>query len=175
MAASYHQLGSVAFVRGQLDEAAEWYARALAIEGELGDRPGMAASYHQLGSVAAVRRQLDEAAEWYARALAIRAELGDRPGISYSCGQLGLLAEARGSPGQALEWIVQSVALFEDFPHPSTGPDPDHLARLTHQLGIQALEACWQRVTGGPLPGAVRDYVRAHHPDTGDTSEGAGQ
>ena len=59
------------------------------------------------------------------------------------------------------------------FPHPSTGPGPGHLARLTRQLGIPALEACWQKVTGGPLPGAVREYVRSYRPDTGDTPEGA--
>ena len=42
----------VAQGRGRLDEAADWYARSLAISEELGDRPGMAPSYHQLGMVA---------------------------------------------------------------------------------------------------------------------------
>ena len=45
-------LGMVAQLRGRLDEAADWYARALAISEELGDRPGMASSYHELGKVA---------------------------------------------------------------------------------------------------------------------------
>ena len=63
-----------------------------------------------------------------------------------------------GSPCQTLEWTVWCVVLFDDFPHPSTGPGPDHLARLTRQLGIPALEACCQRVTGGPLPRAVRAW-----------------
>jgi hypothetical protein len=44
---------------------------------------------------------------------------------------------------------------------------------LTHQLGYAALEACWQRVTGGPLPGTVRDYVRSDNPDTEDGPEGS--
>jgi Tetratricopeptide repeat len=134
----------------------------------------MAVSYHQLGNVAQARGRLDEAAEWYARSLAITEELGDRPRMAVSYGQLGLLAEAYGSPGQALEWMVRCVALFDDFPHSSTGPGPDHLARLTRQLGIPALEACWQKVTGGPLPGSVREYLRSY-PDTQDTPEGAGQ
>ncbi len=141
MAISYHQLGMIAQERGRLDEAADWYARSLAIEEELGDRPGMASSYHQLGMVAQRRGRLDEAAEWYARSLAIEEELGDRRAMANSYGQLGLLAEARGNSDQALEWTVRCVALFDDFPHPSTGPGPDHLARLTHQLGIKALEA----------------------------------
>ena len=49
MASSYHQLGMVAQDRGRLDEAEDWYAQSLAINEELGDRPGMATSYHQLG------------------------------------------------------------------------------------------------------------------------------
>jgi len=175
IATDYHELGIVAQARGRLDEAEDWYAKAVAIFKELGDRPGMARSYHHLGMVAQERGRLDEAADWYARSLAIFEELGDRPGMALSYGQLGLLAEARGSPGQALEWMVGCVALFDDFPHPSTGSGPGHLARLTRQLGIPALEACWQKGTGGPLPGAVRDYLRSRDSGTADTSEGAGQ
>jgi tetratricopeptide (TPR) repeat protein len=174
MAATYVQLGNVAYRQEKLDEAAGWYARSLGIKEELGDRPGMALSYHGLGLVAGKRGRLDEAAGWYARSLAIKEELGDRPEMALSYGQLGLLAEAQGNPGQAMEWIVRCVALFDDFPHPSTEPAPGHLARLTLQLGIPALEACWQKATGSPLPDAVRDYVHSRHTDTQDTSEGAG-
>jgi hypothetical protein len=27
-------------------------------------------------------------------------------------------------------------------------------------MGINALEQCWQQVTGSPLPHAVRDYIQ---------------
>ncbi len=175
LANCYHQLGMVAQERGRLDEAADWYARALAIREELGNRPGLGDSYGQLGNVAYQRGRLDEAADWYARALAISEELRNRPGMALTYSQLGLLAEEQHSPSQALEWAVRCVALFDDVPHPGSGTGPGQLARLTRQLGIQALEDCWQRVTSGPLPGAVRDYVHSYRPDTGDTSEGAGQ
>jgi hypothetical protein len=69
--------------------------------------------------------------------------------------------------------MVRCVALFGEFPDPVTGPASGHLARLARQLGMQALEACWQRVTGDSLPGAVREYVRAYRPETGDPPEGA--
>jgi tetratricopeptide (TPR) repeat protein len=161
---------------GRLDAAERTYREILAM---LQAKPAspqqghLATTYHQLGNVAYLQGRLDEAADWYARSLAISEELGDRPKMAASYGQLGLLAEARGSPGQALEWMVRCAALFDDFPHPSTGPGPGHLARLTRQLGIPALEVCWQKVTGRPVPSVVRDYVRAYRPDTGDTPEGA--
>jgi tetratricopeptide (TPR) repeat protein len=172
LAGSYHQLGMVAQHRGRLDEAENWYTRALAIEEDLGGRPKLAISYHQLGRVAQDRGRLDEAENWYTRALTIREELRDRPGLALSFGQLGLLAESRGNLSQALEWMVRCVTLFEDFPHPSTGPGPGHLARLTHHLGMEALEACWIQVTGQPLPGTVRVYASTHQPGSGGASEG---
>ena len=56
--------------------------------------------------------------------------------------------------------MVRCVTLFAEFPHPLAGPGPEHLARLTAQLGIDAVEASWREVTGSPLPQAVRDYIK---------------
>jgi len=172
MAGSYHQLGIVAQMRGRLDEAEDWYTRSLAILEELGDRPRMAGSYHELGMVAQRRGRLDEAGDWYTRSLAITEELGDRRGMALTYSQCGLLAEERRDLALALEWTVRCVALFDDVPHPGAGTDLDQLARLTHQLGIDALEACWQQVTGGSLPDAVHAYVHSYSPETGDASDG---
>jgi len=52
MLASYHQLGIIAHLRGRLDEAEDWFRKALAIEEELGDRSDMAVTYQQLGLLA---------------------------------------------------------------------------------------------------------------------------
>ncbi len=90
--------------------------------------------------------------------------------MALSFGQLGLLAENRGQPRQALEWTIRSVVLFREFPHPATGPAPSHLARLTTELGTDALEECWQQITGGLLPLAIRSYIE--HPEHGE-GEGA--
>ncbi|MGH3934889.1 MAG: CHAT domain-containing protein [Pseudonocardiaceae bacterium] len=165
MALSYHQLGNVALLRDRLDEAQQWYHKSLTITEELGDRPGMAISYHQLGMVAQDRGHLDEAQQWYLKSLTIKEELGNQPGMAHTFGQLGLLAEARGHPEQALDWTIRCVALFDEFPHPATGPGPANLARLTAHLGIDTLERCWRRVTGQPLPQVVRDVIASDPPD----------
>ncbi|MEE8585430.1 MAG: tetratricopeptide repeat protein [Acidobacteriota bacterium] len=161
MSDSYHQLGIVAQDRGDLEGAERWYRRSLEIEEDLGNRPGMASSYHQLGTVAQHRGDLEGAERWYRRSLEIKEELGNRPGMALSYGQLGLLAEKRGNQSEALDWMVRCVALFPEFPHPSTGPGPQHLARLTAQLGWETLERSWRRQTGSPLPGNVRAGVQA--------------
>ncbi|MEV2233437.1 tetratricopeptide repeat protein, partial [Streptomyces phaeochromogenes] len=135
---------------------------------DLGDRPGMARTYHQLGIVAQERGQLDEAETLYRQSLTIKEDLGNRPIMASTYGQLGLLAKTQQQPEEALMWMVQCVALFEQFPHPSSGPGPTHLKRLTHSLGIGALERTWQSVTGSPLPPPVRDFVLAEDPPATD-------
>jgi tetratricopeptide (TPR) repeat protein len=159
VARTYHQLGNTAYLRGRLEEAEDWYRQSLTIEEDLGDRPQMATSYHQLGMTAQARRRLEEADDWYRQSLTIEEELGDRPGVASTYGQLGLLAQDRQQPGQALAWMIRCVTVFDQFPHPMTGPGPRHLARLTHELGMTALEQAWQQVTGQPVPQAVRDYL----------------
>ena len=61
IAAISHQLGITAQARGRQDEAQDWYRQALAIDEELGNRPGMAITYHELGRTAQARGRLDEA------------------------------------------------------------------------------------------------------------------
>jgi tetratricopeptide (TPR) repeat protein len=52
IAAACHNLGDCAQDQGQLDEAEDWYRQSLAIEEDLGNRPGMALTYAQLGLLA---------------------------------------------------------------------------------------------------------------------------
>jgi tetratricopeptide (TPR) repeat protein len=158
----HHQLGNTAHRRGRLDEAEDWYRRSLAIDEELGDRPGMAITFHQLGMTAQQRGRLDEADDWYRRSLAIKEELGDRPGMALTYAQVGLLSEHRDQAQQALAWNIRCVTLFGDFPSPLTGSGPTALARLTKRLGLPALEAAWLKTTDEPLPAVVRDWITSH-------------
>ncbi|NDU77729.1 tetratricopeptide repeat protein, partial [Actinomadura sp. DSM 109109] len=168
-ALGYHQLGVIAQLRGRLDEAERWYRKSLAIKEELGDRPGMAHSYHQLGTTTQLRGNLDEAERWYRLSLAIEEQLHHRPGTALSYLQMGLLSEVRGDFRQALQWTIRSVALFDDYPHPATGPAPQHLERLAEQLGIDVLISLWQTTTGRPLPPEIRAALVV--PDEGGPDE----
>jgi hypothetical protein len=125
----------------------------------------MASTYHQLGTTAQSRGQLDEADDWYRKSLTIKEELGNRPGMALTYAQLGLLAEERDQAPLALQWNIRCVTLFDQFPSPMTGTGPAALARLTRQLGMPALEATWQQVTGQPAPKPVRDYLTGHPDD----------
>jgi hypothetical protein len=85
--------------------------------------------------------------------------------------QLGLLAEQWGQPGQRTGTDDSVRHTFRDTPHPMSGPGPDHRARLTAQLGMDALEACWREVNVSPLSQAVCDYNNSSRPGTGSANE----
>jgi len=161
MAETYHQLGTLAELRGELDEAESWCRRSLEIAEALNNRPGMADTYHVLGMVAQGRGKLDEAESWYRKSLEIEEALNNRLRMAITYSALGILEEVRKRPQLALAWDIRCLAQFQDIPHPGTGDGPARLVALTAQLGMEALEACWVDVTGKTLPSAVRAFAVA--------------
>ena len=126
----YHQLGNAALTRGLLDEAEDWYRKALTIFEELGDRSRMALTYAQLGSNAENRGKLDEAEDSYRKALNIFAELGDRPRMASIYHQLGNVAALRQRlSDEAEDWYRKALTIFEEL------GDRPHMAKTYHQLG----------------------------------------
>ena len=117
IATTYHQLGVVAQGRGRLDEAEDWYRKALTIKEELGNRPGTATTYHQLGMIAQTRGQLDEAEDWYRKALTFSEDLQTPSYVAITHAQLGRLAAERGDTRLALIEAVRCVSLFDKIPH----------------------------------------------------------
>ena len=128
----YHELGITAQDRGRLDEADDWYRKALTINEELADRPGMAGIYHQLGITAQRRGRLDEADDWYGKALTIAEELGNRPGMALIYHQLGNTAHMRGRPDEAGDWYRKALTIKEEL------GDRPGMAITYHQLGMTA-------------------------------------
>jgi hypothetical protein len=59
--------------------------------------------------------------------------------------------------------MIKCLAEFEEFPHPATGPAPEHLVRLVSgwgRDGMDLLDWWWEETTEKPLPDSVRSYVR---------------
>jgi tetratricopeptide (TPR) repeat protein len=146
LAGTYHQLGRVAQTRESLDDAEDWYTKSLAINEELGNRPGMAISYHQLGIVAQERGRLDEADDWYTKSLAIEEDLGNEPGMAVSYHQLGNTALLRERLDDAEDWYTKSLAINEELGNrPSLAKNLAQMAWLAEQRG-QSLRALEQAI-----------------------------
>ncbi|WP_328670494.1 tetratricopeptide repeat protein [Streptomyces sp. NBC_00328] len=131
-AAHIHQLGIIAQLRGDYQQAEERYRASLTIEEELGNRAGIASSYHQFGMIAELRGDYEQAEERYRASLTIAEELGDRAGIATSYHQLGIIAELRGDYQQAEERYRASLTIKEELGNRAG------IATSYHQLGIIA-------------------------------------
>jgi putative nucleotidyltransferase with HDIG domain len=70
-------LGILANIQGDLDEAATRYSRALAANRRTGDESGCARAYHNLGMACADRELFDEAARYFTQSLEITRRTGD--------------------------------------------------------------------------------------------------
>ena len=103
MAGTYHQLGITAQARGRLDEAEDWYRKALTIEEELGNRPGMAITYAQLGLLAEERDQAPLALQWNIRCVTLFDQFPS-PLTGTGPSALSRLTRQLGTPALEAAW-----------------------------------------------------------------------
>ena len=165
LATDYHHLGMTAQARGKLDEAGRWYRKALAILGDLGDRPSMAATYHQLGINAQMRRRLDEADQWYRQAVLIREELGLQALLATDYHQLGTTASERGKLDEADNWYRKALAIKEELGNrPGMASDYQGLGITAQMRGrLDEAEEWYRRALAimedlGDAPGMAKTY-----------------
>jgi tetratricopeptide (TPR) repeat protein len=143
-----HQLGILAQVCGDYEEAARQYQRSLDIKERLGDQAGMADSYHQLGMLAQVRGDYDEAARQYQRSLDIEERLGNQAGMATTYSQLGNLASERGGPGaDIVAWNVSALAIRLRLGIPQTLNNLRRISPYRRELGAEAFAALLAEIT----------------------------
>ena len=139
----------LAQARGDYDEAARQYQRALDINERLGDQAGMATSYHQLGILAQDRGDYDEAARQYQRSLDISERLGDQAGMATSYSQLGNLEKDRGGPAAAaITWHVKALAIRLRLGVPQAVIDLRRLAAYRRELGAEPFTSLLAQAAG---------------------------
>jgi tetratricopeptide (TPR) repeat protein len=101
------QFGIVAHRRKRLDDAEEWYFKALAISNQIGNRTGMVGTIHLLGVVARDRNLLDEAEGLFRRSVALQEKSGRSSGLAANYRELGSIAYLLGGPEEAQPGTVR--------------------------------------------------------------------
>jgi len=160
VANDYRTLGLIAIARHKWDEARQFLSEALDITKANGHREGTIECYQLLGEVEHKLGQWEEAERWLQEALALAQSMGQEIRVAACYLQLGLTAEARGDAAEALECTVRALSLARRFPQAANRTAPGQmLSSVTKQLGIGAIEECWERLTGEPLPDDVRQLA----------------
>lgn len=163
-ARAHHNLGVVLWARGQLDEAGEQYAAALAID------PDYASACHNLGVVRWQQGRTDEATACFRRA----AELG--PNVARYQSSLAFALAEQGSPDEARRHYEQARRLGPDWVRALIqdawvlATHADGQARCGANAVFMARQAC--RAPGGRRPEAL-DALAAALAECGRFEEAA--
>jgi tetratricopeptide (TPR) repeat protein len=134
-----NNLGYLAHRLGSTDEAAHYYARALAVRREIGDRAGEGETLNNLGGLARLQGHFEEAMRDYEQALALRREIGDRRGEGTTLHNLGTLAGDLGRPDDAARYYAQALVARREAGDPrGEGITLNNLGGLAEGLGRRA-------------------------------------
>lgn len=108
-------LGVLANITGDLDEARTHYAKSIAEFEQASDDEGLALVYHNLGMVHADHGDWAAAAESYDKALAISERLGMRQMVANVLLNRAEVLCARKRPGDAVASSERALALFAEL------------------------------------------------------------
>ncbi|WP_035153627.1 tetratricopeptide repeat protein [Calothrix sp. 336/3] len=137
LASTYHQLGNVAYLLREFEQARDYYQQALQIKIEFGASEALpsearyecAKTYHQLGRVAQDLREFEQARDYFQQALQIYIEFGDRYSFASTYHQLGNVAYLLREFEQARDYFQQALQIYIEF------GDRYSSASTYHQLG----------------------------------------
>ena len=113
MAVSTGQLGTLAYMQGELAEAAERYQEALSWFQSINDSAGEAIGWHQLGIVYQEAEQWEAANDAYRKAAQLKTELGLMAGNNGAAGswdQLAQVCKYTGRKAEAEQWFNMALA-----------------------------------------------------------------
>ncbi|MCI5193429.1 MAG: tetratricopeptide repeat protein, partial [Candidatus Electrothrix sp. AU1_5] len=113
IAVSKGQLGTLAYVQGELAEAAEQYQEALALFQRINEPVMEAVAWHQLGLVYQQAEQWEAAEQAYRQAARLKEEQGKlsgNGGAGNTWNQLAQVCKATGRKAEAEQWYNKDLA-----------------------------------------------------------------
>jgi tetratricopeptide (TPR) repeat protein len=105
------QMGTLALMQNDLNEARRRYLEALDSDRKNGEPQGEAVWWHQLGRVAQEARDWAEAERCYKESLALEERLGHAEGAAQTCNQLAIVAKGAGRLDEAERWYKRAIEL----------------------------------------------------------------
>jgi CHAT domain-containing protein/Tfp pilus assembly protein PilF len=150
VAGNLNGLGNVAYDRGDLQAAHDYYFQALAIGERLApDSLDVAGSLHNLGLIARTRGDLPAAQDYNRRALVIRERLvPDSLDVADSLNSLGNIVQERGDLQAARDYYLKALTISERLAPDSldAGNSLNNLGALEQMHGdLQAAQDYYRR------------------------------
>ncbi|KAF8533971.1 hypothetical protein BDD12DRAFT_897312 [Trichophaea hybrida] len=124
-----NNLATVLFKQGQLEQALEFFTRALHGYEKLGDDQGVATASNDIGLVYLRQGHPDKAMQYYSQALERYKRAHNYQGAADALFQIGTLFDEQGDYRVAVEYLTQSLAECE------TAGDSERAAVIFGKLG----------------------------------------
>jgi class 3 adenylate cyclase len=96
-------------------KALEYYQKALAINEELGNKPGIAINLGNIGNVYNHLSDYAKALEYFEKALSINEELGNKLGVASNLVNIGIVYWHLTDYAKALEYAQRSLTIYEEL------------------------------------------------------------
>jgi tetratricopeptide (TPR) repeat protein len=145
-----YKIGRSVMDTGQLDQAQDYFERALGAWRGLGRRDRAAGSLRRLGFVAMARRDHEDAIGWFSQALGEYRELADPRHTALTLTDLGEAFIETGRTDEALGALAEAGTLL------AGAPDPYNQARVLTRLGRAHERAGRPEPAAGYLDRALR-------------------
>ena len=118
-----NQVGLYSQGRAELDQAQDYFRRALAIDEKVHgpEHPTVAIDANNIGQILKAQGDLEGALEWTKRALAIDEKVYgvEHPTVAIRANNIGAILQAQGDLEGALEWTKRALAIDEKVYGPS--------------------------------------------------------
>jgi tetratricopeptide (TPR) repeat protein len=139
---AYNGLGNTAEQLGDLDAAADYHRKSLAVSRQAESKRGVAVDLHNLGIGLLVKKDYVGAGRLYEEALAIFQEIGDLNGAEASVANLALIATRSGDFAAAVRYFQESFRLAGELSSGTETADSlESFAELAVEVGAPDLAA----------------------------------
>jgi len=113
-AISYHQMGIVAQLQKDYQNATAYFQKSLTIRENIQAWNLAATDYHHLGAIAKEQKNYDAAFGFFQKSIGINEALNDFISAGYSCHALGLIAAEKGNLNEAITWFQKSYEYINE-------------------------------------------------------------
>ena len=112
---SFNYIGDIHIRWNNIDQAYDFFSRALLIAVETGDLPSKALTFSNLGRIFLYRNDLKQALKHFRTALDIQNDLGNKDRVSYNLNKLSEIYIQQGRHERALSLLENSLALGQEL------------------------------------------------------------
>ncbi|MCZ6521231.1 MAG: tetratricopeptide repeat protein [Bacteroidetes bacterium] len=124
IATSYNNMGVVYRIRGQFEEALNFYLASYKIHHEINDQEGIAKIFNNIGTVYSIKGDYDKALENYLESYEILKQIGDHEKIVGSLNNIGNVYRELKENDKALDYYEKALHLQEEINNTDQTFDP---------------------------------------------------